>query len=194
MAARAPCVLLWSGARRGGCAQRADGSWEPWVVSGDGLCGQPRPALSQRLSLETVASSWAGVRARDRWQEAHCRDQSADLSRAGIGPPPRPDHRRTPSLPWVPGPLEVGGSVTGTPALNAPRLHLPHAPSPTRWALGKAPATTVASGGVQHPQPSVPASTLTFTRCPNADATFRPYENGVHVSHHLNFVFPRESM
>lgn len=76
MPARAPCILLWSGARRGGCAQRADGSWEPWVVSGDGLCGQPRPALSQRLSLETVASSWAGVRARDRWQEAHCRDQT----------------------------------------------------------------------------------------------------------------------
>lgn len=159
--------------------------WRPWLPRGQG--SEPGTG-GRRLT--------AGTR------------QSADLPRAGIGPPPRPDHRRTPSLPWVPGPLpsvtssrsaspsslEVGGSVTGTPALNAPRLHLPHAPSPTRWALGKAPATTVASGGIQHPQPSVPASTLTFTRCPNADATFRPYENRVHVSHHLNFVFPRESM
>lgn len=156
--------------------------WRPWLPRGQGS----EPGTGDRRLT-------AGTR--------------AQTSR-GRGSALRPGHRRTPSLPWVPGPLpsvtssrsaspsslEVGGSVTETPALNAPRLHLPHAPSPTRWALGKAPATTVASGGVQHPQPSVPASALTFTRCPNADATFRPYENGVHVSHHLNFVFPRESM
>lgn len=187
---------------------RPAGRWQLRALggSGGGLCGQPRPALSQRLSVETLASSWAGVRVQgqvtggslqgpDReqasrvWESDLCPGQTPIVALCpccGCQAPCR--HLPLLSQPLLPG---CGWLCDMNPCFKCSMAAPPTRPISEPVDPGEESGNH--RGGVQLPRPSVPAGALTVTRCP-VRRHLPIMRELVHAFNHLKLIFPRESM